>query len=269
MDACNWLLDNGVDPERIRWVRPREAWLTPRATFQPLDLIGGAVARLGRAVEALAQADSADDLFHRLEDDGQLLRIDRSVWPTMYRGPFVSDPELAALAQIRRVVRMGRVKQIESQRIVLDHGDIPTSPSHVHVDCTAYGFRSVEPRTIFEQGRITPQSFMGGFVSFSSALIGYVEATRQDLAEKNRLCVPTRAPDKPIDWIRSYYGGLTANRIHSAESDVNAWIDTSRLSTYRGMTAHGTDPDVVAGLTRMIEHVEAALSNAERLIATT
>ena len=31
MDACTWLLENGVDPDRIRWVRPRDAWLLDRA----------------------------------------------------------------------------------------------------------------------------------------------------------------------------------------------------------------------------------------------
>jgi hypothetical protein len=268
MDACNWLLDNDVDPERIRWIRPRDAWLTPRATFQPLDLIGGAVESLGGAVEALANAGDVDDLFHRLEDDQLMLRLDSSVWPSMYRGPLVSDPELAALRQVQRVVRLGRVKKIEAQRIVLDGGEIPTSPRHVHVDCTASGFRSVDPRPIFEPGRITPQSFMGGFISFTSAVIGYVEATRDNEDEKNRLCVPTRLPDKPIDWIRSYHGGLTANMLHGAEPDLNAWIEASRLNTQRGMTAHAADPEVAAGLTRMIGHLGAALANAERLMAT-
>ena len=31
VDACMWLLDNGVAPDRIRWVRPREAWFLDRA----------------------------------------------------------------------------------------------------------------------------------------------------------------------------------------------------------------------------------------------
>ena len=266
MDACSWLLDNGVDPDRIRWIRPREAWLTDRGAFQPLDLIGGSVGCLGRAVEALALASDVDDLFHRLEDDGQMVRLDRSAWPTMYRGPMVSGTEYDALREIERVVRLGRVQQIDQKRIVLDEGDIQTSPREVHVDCTAQGFRSVDPRTIFEPGRITPQSLMGGFVSYNAALIGYVEATRDDRAEKNRLCVPARLPDKPIDWISAYHGGLTANMLHSAEPDLNGWIAASRLYTQRGMTARADDPAMVAGLSRLIEHTGAAVANAERLL---
>ncbi|MGO8961050.1 MAG: hypothetical protein ACLQFR_27315 [Streptosporangiaceae bacterium] len=39
MDACIWLLDGGVPPEMIRWIRPRDAWLLDRAYQQPLDLV--------------------------------------------------------------------------------------------------------------------------------------------------------------------------------------------------------------------------------------
>ena len=34
-DACIWLLDNGVDPDAICWVRPREPWMLNRAVVQP------------------------------------------------------------------------------------------------------------------------------------------------------------------------------------------------------------------------------------------
>ena len=35
MDACNWLLDNGEAPDRIQWIRPRDAWVMDRMTLQP------------------------------------------------------------------------------------------------------------------------------------------------------------------------------------------------------------------------------------------
>ena len=34
-DACILLLDNGVDPDAICWVRPREPWMLNRAVVQP------------------------------------------------------------------------------------------------------------------------------------------------------------------------------------------------------------------------------------------
>lgn len=39
MDACAWLLGQGVDPDTIRWIRPRDAWLLDRRFQQPLSLL--------------------------------------------------------------------------------------------------------------------------------------------------------------------------------------------------------------------------------------
>jgi hypothetical protein len=35
MDACLWLLANGVEPERIRWIRARDPSVMDRAYLQP------------------------------------------------------------------------------------------------------------------------------------------------------------------------------------------------------------------------------------------
>jgi hypothetical protein len=194
-----------------------------------------------------------------------MLRLDPSVWPRMYRGPMVSDAEHRALTSIERVVRLGRVRQVGCDRIVLDEGDVPAGA--VVVDCTAYGFKGGATRPMFEPGRITPQSVMGGFTSFNAALVAYVEATRDDDAEKNRLCVPTGLPDRPIDWVRAYRGGLLANAVHGAEPDLAAWVDGCRLNTLRGLSGAFADPAMGPALTTMGDHLEAALANADRLIA--
>ena len=34
-DTCVWLLQNGVPPNAITWVRPRDPWLLNRAVVQP------------------------------------------------------------------------------------------------------------------------------------------------------------------------------------------------------------------------------------------
>ena len=39
-DACIWLLDNDVEPDRICWIRPRDAWFYDRSHFQPLQQVG-------------------------------------------------------------------------------------------------------------------------------------------------------------------------------------------------------------------------------------
>jgi hypothetical protein len=37
MDACVWLLGNGADPDRIRWIMPRDSWVLDRRNVQPGD----------------------------------------------------------------------------------------------------------------------------------------------------------------------------------------------------------------------------------------
>jgi hypothetical protein len=268
MDACNWLLDNGVDPERIRWVRPRDAWCLDRAFWQPLDLLATTMEGLSLSVEALAAAGSIDDLFPRLEECGQLFRLDRSVAPTMFRGAILSGDERKALEQIERVVRLGRVRRLGTDRIVLDGGEIATDRGQVHVDCTAYGFRVAPPRPIFEPGRITIQSLVGGFTTFNAGLIGYVERTRDDDAEKNRLCPPTPQPGDAVDWISNYRGMLHTSALHAAEPDVAAWLKKSRLNLTRGIHEHRADPRMQSALARSAASSQRALRNADVLLAS-
>ena len=267
MDACNWLLDNGVDPVKIRWVKPRESWVFDRASFQPLDLVVEAMEELSLSIEALALAESVDDLFPRLEAFGGLCRIDTTVEPTMFRGAILSKLELESLRRIENVVRLGRVSRLSTNRIVLEDGEISTSPSEVHVDCTASGFRTAPAVPIFEPGRITLQSLMGGFTTFNAALIAFVEATRDADEEKNRLCPPTPQPTRPIDWIPSYANSLKNFAMHSAEPDLSAWLQSSRLNTTRGLSDHMDDPLMQDALTRWGSNIDQALQNADRFLS--
>jgi hypothetical protein len=142
MDACSFLLDNDVDPDKIRWIRPRDAWLMNRSSWQPLDLVASTVESLSLVLECLAEAEHLDDLFRRLEACSQVLRIDPAVEPTMFRGAIVSLAEHQSLKQIERVVRLGWVRRIDTDRIVLDQGEVPNDGGTIHVDCTAYGLRA-------------------------------------------------------------------------------------------------------------------------------
>ncbi len=139
VDACMWLLDNDVGPDRIRWIRPRDAWFYDRRHFQPLEQVGNMIEGLALDAEAGAHAATVDELFERLEASGRLLRIDPTRPATMYRGTMLSAGELAALRQIEDVIRLGRVRRIEADRILLERGEARTSPGTLHVDCTALG----------------------------------------------------------------------------------------------------------------------------------
>jgi hypothetical protein len=51
-DACIWLLDNDVEPDRIRWIRPRDAWFYDRRHFQPLEQVSAIMEGLSLDAEA-------------------------------------------------------------------------------------------------------------------------------------------------------------------------------------------------------------------------
>jgi hypothetical protein len=201
LDACLWLLDLGVDPETIRWIRPRDAWLLDRAFQQPLGLVDWLIEGVSLTLEAAASADSVEDLFHRLEACGQLIRLDRSVEPTMYRCATVSTEELTRLRQIENVVRQGRVVRITPERIVFDHGAVSTNRNQVHVDCSAAGLRKATARPIFEPGLITLQQVRTCQPTFNAALVAYLEASGRSDEERNRLCPPNPYPTTALDWI--------------------------------------------------------------------
>ena len=124
MDACVWLLEQGVDPDRITWVKPREPWLIDRKNLQPRELVGDFIKDWAASVEAAAHATSVPDLFERLESCGALVRVDKRVEPTMFRAPILSEYERDLLGTIEHVVRNGHVQRIQPDRMVMDGGDV-------------------------------------------------------------------------------------------------------------------------------------------------
>jgi hypothetical protein len=267
MDACLWLLDSGVPPEVIRWIRPRDAWLLDRAYQQPLDLVTWLIEGVSLSLEAAAQAEDVNDLFGRLEACGQLVRLDPAVEPTMYRCATVSQDELARLRRIENVVRLGRVVHIAADGIVLETGSVPTDTGQVHVDCSAAGLRLAPARPVFADGRITVQQVRTCQPAFNAALIGYVEASRHDDTEKNLLCPPNPYPDTATDWITTTCNAQRALTTWLGDADLSAWMERARLNAARGVGAHLADPRMKSALTRMFANAEPAIAKLETLQA--
>jgi NAD(P)-binding Rossmann-like domain len=265
VDACTWLLDNGVAPDRIRWIRPRDAWFLDRSAFQPLAQVGGIIEGISLDAEAAAQATDIDDLFKRLEASGRVSRIDPSQPPTMYRGTMLSSGELRAVRQIRDVVRLGRVRRIDADRIVLAHGEVETGPHVLHVDCTALGLRDAPATPIFQSGRIVLQQIRQNSPCFNAALIGFVEAHRDDDADKNRLCPPNPYPRSIEDWPRLMSITWATEYSWLSEPDVSAWVAQSRLNLLRALPDHATEPAVQTALQRYLINVGPALERLRQL----
>lgn len=213
--------------------------------------------------EAAAEAEDIPDLFRRLEASEVLVPLDPEVEPQTFRGAILSQDERDDLRQIRNVIRQGYVQRLEVDRIVLHDGTVPTDEQQVHVDCTASGVDTPPSRPIFGPDRLTVQYIIApGIVPFSAAITAYIEANRDDDAEKNRLCPPNSFTGDAEDYIRNILISQRARAAWREEPDIQDWIQGCRLRFDQGMDEHLEDPSV---LERIGEYREPAIENLERL----
>jgi hypothetical protein len=267
IDACLWLIETGVPPEAIRWVRPRDAWLTDRSYQQPLGLLPRLMEGVSLYLESAAEAEDVSDLFRRLEACGQLLRIDPGVQPTMFRCATVSQDELVSLRSIENVIRLGRVARIGPDQIELAGGSIPADPGQMHVDCSAAGLRTKPARPVFSESLITLQQVRACQPVFSAALTGYVEATYGDDGQKNQICPANRYPDAAMDWIPVTCTAWRAEIIWATDPGLASWMAGARLNATCGIGNYRDDQQMKSALNRLFTNVEPAISNLETLQA--
>jgi len=249
MDGVCWLLDNGTPPDDIRWIRPREPWMLNRAFFQPGEGLPTTFAGIVLDVEAVAECESIEQVFDRLEEHHVILRLDPSIQPSMLKGATVSLGELDQLRRINGVVRLGHVTRIDSQRITFEGGSVPTSPDHLHLHCASAGLSDNPPKPIFTDDTILLQPITRVSLSLSAGLIGLVEASGRSTTEKNHLCPPNMWFDTPFDWIRHLLTGMKTELKWREAPDLLAWVESSRLNLLKGLDQH-LDKTALADLQR-------------------
>jgi hypothetical protein len=268
MDACLWLLAQNVDPEKIRWVMPRDSWMMDRANVQPgADFFAASLGGMATELEIVLGAQSTEDLFAALEERGRLLRLDPAVRPTMYRCATVTTAEIEQLRRIRQVVRLGRVRRVDADRIELEQGSVPTTPATLHIDCTADGLERRPPRPVFDGDRLTLQSVRTCQQVFSAALIAHVEAGGGSEALRNELCRPVPHPDSDLDWLRGALADHRNSQRWSQDESLMAWLAACRLDVTTAFV-EGVEPEaVMETLGRMLPSIPAAIDKLEALLA--
>ncbi|MCW2825690.1 MAG: hypothetical protein JWQ91_2607 [Aeromicrobium sp.] len=257
-DAIVWLLTQGVGPDAICWVRPRDPWMLNRAVVQPDPAIF--LGMVGDTMQAAGAAATLEDFFVRLEGAGIMFRVDRSVMPTMAKTPTLAAWELDHLRTVEHVVRLGHIRSVGPGRITLAHGSVSIAKDAVVVHCAAAGLKYPPPVDIWGPSAITVQPIRAGFPCFGAALAGYVEATRDDCADKNRLCPPTPLSDTMASWARMTVLGARATASFGAEPDIKAWADGVPLNPARIPPDHPTSAALDVALARLQTHAEYGLA---------
>ena len=224
MDAVLFLLEQGVNPRQIRWIVPNDSWFFDRADIQP----GRATQTFASPFKHILQSTTLDELFHAKERDKLLLRLDTNVWPTKYRCATVSQEELLELRKVDDVIRLGRVKSINSTAIELEQGTVATDTATLHIDCTADGLSRRPIKPVFEADRITLQSLVMCQQVFSAAVIGHIAGMSGSEAEKNALCRVVPHPEVPRDYLSATQA--TLKNILSWTPRMGFWLKRCRLN---------------------------------------
>lgn len=255
MDAGVWLLEAGVDPDRISWVRPRDSWLINRTYTQPgPDFFEAVVENQIAQLNAAAEAKTGDEMFEILGRDGYMLRLDPDVKPEMFHYATISEGEVALLRKITKILRHGRVQAIKPGTMVFADCTETVPADALFIDCTAIAVPFDENREHGPQFRgdtITLQPLHVPLVTLSAALSAFLEANFDDDETKNALGIPSPLTDTP----NTYPLGMLTNFMNrgawSQNPKVAAWLSKARLdptgSTVAKMAAEGNPKLAVMG----------------------
>jgi len=271
MDVAVWLIEAGVAPDRIHWVRPRDSWLNNRKYLQPgEDFLAATVESQMAHLEAFRGAQSGEEVFAALEKGGYMLRIDPDVTPEMYHYAVISEGEIAMLRRIRQVIRKGRVTRVADGALHFGDTAHPIPQGALHIDCTARAvpFASAEnagPQ--FRGDSIVLQPVMVPLVTFSAALTAFLEAHFPDDATKNQLARAAELTDTPATFPYAFMMNLMNRGTWMQTPEIAAWLAKSRLDptgpTVARMSA-ARDPRLAA-LSGFREAVMAAMPDVIRL----
>jgi hypothetical protein len=234
LDACLWLLSNGIPASQLTMIISRDAYYLDRARFQPGERFNG-VESFNQDNQCIKDATSPDDLFERLEAGGSLLRFSPEHKPGFYRCATVTQSEFAALKEIGTFIRQGRVRRITPETVHCERGTYTPEHDTLYIDCSANSVPKREVVTVFQGKNITLQPVRFCQQVFSASFIGHLESAYTDEEEKNTLSTPIPHPSVPTDWIRL---NLQTNRnelLWAQQPKTHAWLSQSRLNWFKDM----------------------------------
>ncbi|MEO1419867.1 MAG: NAD(P)-binding protein [Pseudomonadota bacterium] len=270
IDTCIWLLERGVDPDRIRWISPRDGWLIDRRNTQTEEeFFEDSIGNVSRQMKAISEAEDVEDLFIRLEKYGVLLRIDTDVWPQMFHGATISRMELEEMRRIKDVVRMGRVTALEQNRIVLEKGEVLVDRGEVFIDCTASAIPNLEIKPVFTGDVITPQTVRSYQPVFSAAFIAHVELAYEDEATKNDLCHVVPLPNHSTDWLPMTMAFMRNQMRWSQDQELRRWVRENRLDGFSKLVASARGDDAKSAIiNEMRGYMMGAAQNLQTLLGS-
>ena len=221
-------------------------------------------------MQAMAEAETIEDMFDRLEACSYVVRLDKNVRPQMFHAATISELELARIREVKNIIRMGHVTALEENRIVLTGGEIETAPGKLHIDCSAGIARLardwVTPQ-VFEGNVIRPVTVRSYMPVFSGSLIAYLDVHYDDEGEKNRLAQPVAIPNTLEDFVAMSLGAMMNQYNWSQDKTLREWIRENRLDGFTKLISE-IDPEdnaKMAIMGRIRDNAPKAVGNLMKL----
>jgi hypothetical protein len=134
------------------------------------------------------------------------------------------------------------------------------------VHCAADGLKYPPLIEVWRPEAITLQPIRAGFPCFGAAVVGYVEATRDADAEKNRLCPPSPLPDSMAAWAKMNVLGTQATLSFSAEPDIKQWSDRVALNPARVPPGYPGSSALDDARERLARHTKSGIAQLAELM---
>ena len=223
-------------------------------------------------LEAMAAAESVEDLWHRLEACETMFRIDQSIEPAMFHFATISRGEVEELRRVKDVVRGGHVARITADAMQMKNGDSVTAEADtLYIDCTATAvqFLDSSTRVVFPGDQISLQALRAPLVATSAAIIAFVESNFEDEAEKNRLCTPVGLSDDPTQWVPVFMANMMNTNTLISNPKLREWYSRCRLNPARRMPDDiEVDPELKQSFKdRIGKNMMPALANLQKIMA--
>ncbi|MEP5731228.1 MAG: hypothetical protein ABJL67_17875 [Sulfitobacter sp.] len=233
MDAAIWLLEQGVEPDKITWVRPNDYWLFNRERIlNHPNLFDTVIGSFLGELKLLGSVRTVDEFCAGMEMAGTWHRIDQTIKPTKFHAAVCSSREVALLAQIKDVVRLGHVQELVSNQMILDDGKVEMPANTLYVDCSASAgvLMPKDAPPVFDGESTINLNLIRPFQPlFGAALIAFLEARVPDKAARNACTHTVNFHDTPAQYIAEQLPAMMNQGAWSKVPLVKEWIARSRL----------------------------------------
>eukprot|EP00092_Neocalanus_flemingeri_P030778 GFUD01033429.1.p1 GENE.GFUD01033429.1~~GFUD01033429.1.p1 ORF type:complete len:486 (-),score=94.83 GFUD01033429.1:107-1420(-) len=207
IDAVLFLLDHGVNQDKISWVVPNDAWFWNRYGISWDD--ANLPEMVGVMMDAISDdnANTCFDTLKNLEDANILMRLDKNIVPTRYRAATVSHEEIKKLKQVQNIIRKGRIESIEPGKLIFQSGEeMLIDPQTLHIDCSANSTLFAPGKKVFDGKTINVQFILLPPPSMSANIIALMELKfPEDEEKKNSVCTVLTAPQMPQDFFTNWH----------------------------------------------------------------